>query len=83
MKGNVEIAMGSGFILRSEQADYNSNTGEVAARGNVRITRQGSPLIKPADEVKVNVRTGHAKARVGYLRKRRDNAPPNSDRPRE
>lgn len=27
LKGNVEIAMGSGFILRSEQADYNSNTG--------------------------------------------------------
>ena len=67
MKGNVEIAMGSGFILRSEQADYNSNTGEVAARGNVRITRQGSPIIKPADEVEVNVRAGHAKARVGIL----------------
>ena len=65
LKGNVEIAMGSGFILRSEQADYNSNTGEVAARGNVRITRQGSPLFKQADEVEVRVRTGDFKARVG------------------
>ena len=65
LKGNVEIAMGSGVILRSEQADYNSDTGEVAARGNVRITRQGSPIMKQADEVEVNVRTGDVKARVG------------------
>ena len=65
LKGNVEIAMGSGFILRSEQADYNSNTSEVAARGNVRITRQGSPIAKQADEAEVNIRTGDVKARVG------------------
>jgi lipopolysaccharide assembly outer membrane protein LptD (OstA) len=65
LKGNVEIFMGPGWILRSEQADYSSNTGEVAARGNVRMTRQGSPIGRPADEVEVNVRTGDVKARVG------------------
>jgi len=65
LKGNVEIALGSGVILRSEHADYNSNTGEVAARGNVRITRQGRRIIKQAEEVEVNVRTGDVKARVG------------------
>ena len=66
LKGNVEIAVGRGWTLRSEQADYNSNTGEVAARGNVRMTRQGSPIGRPADEVEVNVRTGDFKAaRVG------------------
>ena len=64
LKGTVEIAMGRGWILRSEQADYNSNTGEVAARGNVIMTRQGSPIGRPADEVEVNVRTGDVKARV-------------------
>jgi lipopolysaccharide assembly outer membrane protein LptD (OstA) len=64
LKGDVEIAMGRGFILRSEQADYNSNTGEIAARGNVRIMRQGSPIAKHADEAEVNVRTGDVKARV-------------------
>ena len=63
--GNVEIVMGRSWILRSEQADYNSNTGEVVARGNVRMTRQGSPISRPADEVEVNVRTGDVKARVG------------------
>jgi lipopolysaccharide assembly outer membrane protein LptD (OstA) len=65
LRGNVEIGIGGGFILRSEQADYNSNTGEVAARGNVRITRQGSPIGKQADEVEVNVRAGDVKGRVG------------------
>jgi lipopolysaccharide assembly outer membrane protein LptD (OstA) len=65
LKGNVEIAMGRGSILQSEQADYNSNTGEIAARGNVRITRQGSPIAKQADEAEVNIRTGDVKARVG------------------
>lgn len=65
LKGNVEIGFGSGFILRSEQADYNSNTSKVAARGNVRITRRGSPIGKQADEVEVNVRTGEVKVRVG------------------
>ena len=65
LKGNVEIAMGRGWTLRSEQADYNSNTGEVAARGNVRITRLGSPIGRPADEIGVNIRTGDVKARVG------------------
>ena len=65
LKGNVEIAMGSGFILRSEQADYNSNAGGVAARGNVRITRQERPIMKQAEEVEVNVRTGDVKVRLG------------------
>lgn len=65
LEGRVEIAFGSGFILRSEQADYNSNTGEVAARGNVRMTRQRRPIGRPADEAEVNVRTGVVKARVG------------------
>lgn len=74
LRGNVEITWGRGFILRSDQADYNSNTGEVAARGNVRMTRQGRPLfprnrllttVKSADEVEVNLRTGEVKARVG------------------
>ena len=64
LRGNVEIAR-AGSILRSEQADYNSDTCEVAARGNVRIIRRGSPTIKPADEVEVNLRTGDVKARVG------------------
>jgi lipopolysaccharide assembly outer membrane protein LptD (OstA) len=65
LKGNVEIATGRGVILRAEQADYNSNTGVVAARGNVRMTRQGNPTVRRADEVEFNVSTGDVKARVG------------------
>jgi lipopolysaccharide assembly outer membrane protein LptD (OstA) len=65
LRGNVEIAIGRGWTLQSEQADYNSDTGEVAARGNVRMTRQGSPIRRTADEVEVNVHTGDVKARVG------------------
>ena len=65
LKGNVEIAMGRGWTLRSEQADYNSDTAEIAARGNVRMTRQGSPIARSADQVEVNLRTGDVKARVG------------------
>lgn len=64
LKGDVEIATGRGVILRAEQADYNSNTGEVAARGNVRMTRQGNPTVRRADEVEFNVSTGDVKARV-------------------
>ena len=37
LKGQVEIRA-DGFILRADEADYNENTGEVEARGTVKVT---------------------------------------------
>ena len=36
LKGNVEIRA-NGFILRTEQADYDEQTGEIKASGNVSV----------------------------------------------
>jgi lipopolysaccharide assembly outer membrane protein LptD (OstA) len=36
LKGNVEIRA-NGFILRAEQADYDEQTGEIKANGNVSV----------------------------------------------
>jgi len=36
VKGNVEIRA-NGFILRAEQADYDEQTGEIKATGNVSV----------------------------------------------
>ena len=37
LKGTVEIRT-NGFILRADEADYDENTGEVEARGTVKVT---------------------------------------------
>lgn len=37
LKGRVEIRA-NGYILHADEADYDENTGEVEARGTVRVT---------------------------------------------
>ena len=37
LKGTVEIRT-NGFILRADEADYHEDTGEVEARGTVKVT---------------------------------------------
>jgi hypothetical protein len=37
LKGNVEVRT-NGFIIRTDEADYDETTGEIEARGNVKVT---------------------------------------------
>ena len=37
LKGNVEIRR-TGLILRADEADYRKDTGEIEAKGNVRVS---------------------------------------------
>ena len=45
LKGDVEIKR-TGMILRADEADYHEDTGEIEARGNVRVKPYPPPTEK-------------------------------------
>ncbi len=45
LKGDVEIRR-TGMVLRADQADYHEDTGEIEARGNVRVKPYPPPAKK-------------------------------------